>query len=101
MAPETTATSMSMFAPSRKQSQRPVNDDLRVVVPEVSDNTNRKMAQRYWRTANQLAYHHVPEMGKTFNRNSEFSTEAGLKYFVFGAVIFGLRFFSFEILGII
>jgi NADH-quinone oxidoreductase subunit N len=31
----------------------------------------------------------------TFNRNSEFSTEAGLKYFIFGAVISCLLLFGF------
>jgi len=33
----------------------------------------------------------------TFNRNSEFSTEAGLKYFVFGAVISCFLLFGFSL----
>jgi NADH-quinone oxidoreductase subunit N len=36
----------------------------------------------------------------TFNRNSEFSTESGLKYFVFGAIISCFLLFGFSILYI-
>jgi NADH-quinone oxidoreductase subunit N len=36
----------------------------------------------------------------TFNRNSEFSTEAGLKYFVFGAIISCFLLFGFALIYI-
>jgi len=36
----------------------------------------------------------------TFNRNSEFSTESGLKYFVFGAVISCFLLFGFSLIYI-